>query len=163
MSNEIPEWVSGLSAEDFQFIKRLLLASGSLKEVAKQYDISYPTVRIRLNRLIEKVHILDSKKPRTKFHKTVQIMAAEGRLDIGIAKELLKAFDKVLNEAKTGTKKIKTVRKEAIKLGFTKAYQEKRFQDILTVTERLKPSILEDNSEINNFVDIARLKMGDEF
>lgn len=78
-------------------------------------------------------------------------------------KELFKAFDKVLNEAKTGTKKIKTVRKEAIKLGFTKAYQEKRFQDILTVAERLKPSILEDNSEINDFVDIARLKMGDEF
>ncbi len=97
MSNEIPEWVSGLSAEDFQFIKRLLLASGSLKEVAKQYDISYPTVRIRLNRLIEKVHILDSKKPRTKFHKTVQIMAAEGRLDIGIARELLKAFEESNN------------------------------------------------------------------
>jgi hypothetical protein len=78
-------------------------------------------------------------------------------------KELLKAFDKVLTEAKTGSRKIKTVRKEAIKLGFTKAYQEKRFQDILTVAERLKPSILEDNSEINDFVDIARLKMGDEF
>lgn len=78
-------------------------------------------------------------------------------------KELLKAFDKVLNEAKTGSKKIKIVRKEAVKVGFTKAYQEKRFQDIITVAERLKPSILEDNSEINDFVDIARLKMGDEF
>lgn len=78
-------------------------------------------------------------------------------------KELLRAFDKVLSEAKTGSKKIKTVRKEAVKLGFTKAYQEKRFQDILTVAERLKPSILEDNCEINDFVDIARLKMGDEF
>ena len=78
-------------------------------------------------------------------------------------KELLRAFDKVLTEAKTGSKKIKTVRKEAVKFGFTKAYQEKRFQDILTVAERLKPSILEDKSEINDFVEIARLKMGDEF
>lgn len=78
-------------------------------------------------------------------------------------KELLRAFDKVLTEAKTDSKKIKTVRKEAIKLGFIKAYQEKRFHDIITVAERLKPSILEDNSEINDFVDIARLKMGDEF
>jgi len=78
-------------------------------------------------------------------------------------KELLKAFDKVLTEAKTGRKKIKTVRKEAVKLGFTKAYQEKRFQDIINVADRLKPSILEDNSDINDFVDIARLKMGDEF
>ena len=78
-------------------------------------------------------------------------------------KELLRAFDKVLTEAKIGSKKIKTVRKEAVKLGFTKAYQEKRFKDILTVAERLKPSILEDNSEINDFVEIARLKMGDDF
>jgi hypothetical protein len=75
-------------------------------------------------------------------------------------KELLKSFDKVLAEANTGTKKIKTVRKEAVILGFTKAYQEKRFQDIISVAERLNPSILEDNSEINDFVDIARLKMG---
>jgi len=78
-------------------------------------------------------------------------------------KELLKVFDKVLTEVKTGSKKIKTVRKEAIKLGFTKAYQEKRFQDIITVADRLKPSILEDNSEINDFVDIARLKIGSDF
>lgn len=78
-------------------------------------------------------------------------------------KELLKVFDKVLTEAKTGSKKIKTVRKEAVKLGFTKAYQEKRFHDIIAVADRLKPSILEDNSEINDFVDIARMKMGVEF
>jgi len=78
-------------------------------------------------------------------------------------KELLKVFDKVLTEAKTGSKKIKTVRKEAVKLGFTKAYQEKRFQDIIIVADRLVPSILEDNSEINDFVDIARLKIGSDF
>jgi len=78
-------------------------------------------------------------------------------------KELLKSFDKVLAEASTGTKKIKIVRKEAIKIGFTKAYQEKRFQDILTVANRLQADILENNSEINDFVEIARLKLGDEF
>lgn len=78
-------------------------------------------------------------------------------------KELLKSFDKVLAEASTSTKKIKMVRKEAIKVGFTKAYQEKRFQDILTVANRLQADILENNSEINDFVEIARLKLGDEF
>jgi len=78
-------------------------------------------------------------------------------------KELLKVFGKVLTEARMGSKKINMVRKEAIKIGFTKAYQEKRFQDIVTVADRLKPSILEDNSEINDFVDIARLKIGSDF
>jgi len=51
MSNIIPNWIKELSEEDFQFIKRLILASGSLKDIASQYGISYPTVRIRLNRL----------------------------------------------------------------------------------------------------------------
>jgi hypothetical protein len=93
MENTIPEWVKGLTEEDWQFIKRLLLASGSLKDVAEQYGISYPTVRIKLNRLIEKVQILDSKKAKTKFHKTVQLLVADGKLDISVAKILLKAFE----------------------------------------------------------------------
>ena len=94
MSDTIPDWIKGLSEEDWQFIKRLLLASGSLKDVAQQYEISYPTVRIRLNRLIEKVRILDSEKPKTNFHKTVRIMVADGRLDITTAKKLLNEFEK---------------------------------------------------------------------
>lgn len=94
MSDTIPDWIKGLSEEDWQFIKRLLLASGSLKDVAQQYEISYPTVRIRLNRLIEKVRILDSEKPKTKFHKTIRIMVADGRLDITTAKKLLNEFEK---------------------------------------------------------------------
>ena len=93
MENNVPEWVSGLSEEDWQFIKRLLLASGSLKDVAQQYGISYPTVRIRLDRLIEKVHILDNQKPKSKFHQTVQVLVAEGRLDVSVAKTLLKTFE----------------------------------------------------------------------
>ena len=93
MDNTIPEWVKGLSEEDWQFVKRLLLASGSLKDVAQQYGISYPTVRIRLDRLIEKVQILDSQKPKTKFHQKVQLLVAEGRLDLSAAKTLLKTFE----------------------------------------------------------------------
>jgi len=93
MENTIPEWVKSLSEEDWQFTKRLLLASGSLKDVAEQYGISYPTVRIKLNRLIEKVQILDSKKPKTKFHQKIQLLVVEGKLDISVAKTLLKTFE----------------------------------------------------------------------
>jgi len=93
MDNTIPDWIKSLSEEDWQFIKRLLLASGSLKDIAQQYGITYPTVRIRLDRLIEKVRILDSQKPKTKFHQAVQVLVAEGRLDISVAKILLKHFE----------------------------------------------------------------------
>lgn len=98
MSKIIPDWIRELSEEDWQFIKRLLLASGSLKDVARQYGISYPTVRIRLNRLIEKVRILDSKKTKTKFHRKVQMLVVDGKMDISIAKILLKEFEEQFEE-----------------------------------------------------------------
>lgn len=97
MERNVPQWFSGLAEEDWQFIKRLLLASGSLKDVAGEYGITYPTVRIRLNRLIEKVRILDSEKPQTEFHKKIKLMAAEGKLDIATARELIKAHEQSAN------------------------------------------------------------------
>lgn len=93
MASEIPEWIEGLDEQDWQFIKRLILASGSLKDVANQYGISYPTVRIRLNRLIEKVKILDRDRPSSKFHKKIQVLVAEGKLDTQTARGLLKAHE----------------------------------------------------------------------
>ena len=93
MNDPIPEWIKGLSEEDWQFIKRLILASGSLKDLAYQYGISYPTVRIRLNRLIKKVQTFGPKKPKTPFHQKIQLLVAEGKLDLAIAKTLIKAFE----------------------------------------------------------------------
>jgi hypothetical protein len=78
-------------------------------------------------------------------------------------KELLRAFEKIVTEARSGKKKIKAVRKEAVRVGFTKAYQQKRFADIVMVADRLNPKIIENSSEIGDFVDIARIKLGDEF
>jgi len=76
-------------------------------------------------------------------------------------RELQKDFEKILDQALIGVKKIKDVRKEAIAWGFTKAYQEKRFGDIVAVAKKLDPDILENNSEINDFVEIAQLKVGE--
>ena len=61
MSVEImPIWLSNLDEEDVAFIKRFVLSSGSLKEMAKQYDVTYPTVRLRLDRLIEKIKMSEN-------------------------------------------------------------------------------------------------------
>jgi hypothetical protein len=93
MEQNIPRWMSELPEEDWQFIKRFILASGSLKEVAGQYGISYPTVRARLDRLIEKVRILEDTKAKSPFHRKVQLLVAEGKLDIAVARTLLKAHE----------------------------------------------------------------------
>lgn len=53
----VPEWMSNFDEEDMSFIKKFLLASGSLKEIANQYGVTYPTVRLRLDKLIQKIQI----------------------------------------------------------------------------------------------------------
>jgi len=72
-------------------------------------------------------------------------------------KDLAKTFDAILNDARSG-KRLKEVRKEAVIHGFTKAYQQKRYEDILTVAKRLNKKIIENNSEISDFIEIARFK-----
>ncbi|SCP95801.1 DUF2089 family protein [Anaerobium acetethylicum] len=53
----VPEWMHELENEDMEFIKNFILASGSLKEIAEQYSVTYPTVRLRLDKLIQKIQI----------------------------------------------------------------------------------------------------------
>lgn len=86
-------WLQGLNDEDLAFLKRFVLASGSLKQVAAEYGISYPTVRLRLDRLIEKVRILDSQEIRSPFEKRLRVLYAEGRIDMPALKALLAAHE----------------------------------------------------------------------
>ena len=50
---DLPDWLSELERESFEITRQFVLASCSLKEMARIYDVSYPT--IRLDRLIQKV------------------------------------------------------------------------------------------------------------
>ncbi len=90
-STSVRGWVDHLQDEDLAFIKRFVLASGSLKELAKAYGISYPTVRLRLDRLIEKVKLLDSQEITSEFERTLRLQFAEGRIDAAALKTLLAA------------------------------------------------------------------------
>lgn len=45
-----------LSIEDQHFVELFVTASGSLKQMASLLKVSYPTVRGRLDRLIERLH-----------------------------------------------------------------------------------------------------------
>ncbi len=96
MAAQTPQWMDALSDEDRQFLKRFLLASGSLKALAKDYGISYPTVRNRLDKLIEKVKVASEAEPADPFHRAIRVMVAEGRLGAATAKELLETHRRVL-------------------------------------------------------------------
>ncbi|ALM49946.1 hypothetical protein AMR72_14155 [Flavobacterium psychrophilum] len=51
-----------LPADEQAFILQFFLSGGSLKEIASQIGISYPTVRNRLDDLIEKVNQLSTEE-----------------------------------------------------------------------------------------------------
>jgi len=72
-------------------------------------------------------------------------------------KQLMRQFESILIQAQTEKKKIKSIRKEAVQLGFETCYKEKRFQDILTLANRLDKKILEENAELKEFVDAAEI------
>ncbi len=93
-----PAWSMALTEEDWQFLKRFLLADGSLKALAQEYGISYPTIRIRLDRLIEKVRAADQPGAIDEFHRQIRVLVAEGRMDAGTARQLLETHLAVLND-----------------------------------------------------------------
>lgn len=88
-----PEWMSGLEDEDLVFIKKFILVSGSLKEMAEQYGVSYPTVRLRLDRLIQKIR-LGEETAGEPYIALIKRLAVNERLDFDTAKLLISEYKK---------------------------------------------------------------------
>jgi hypothetical protein len=84
-------WLSDLDTEDINFIKKFILASGSLKEIAKVYAVSYPTVRLRLDRLIQKIQ-MSEKAEEDVFVGLIKRMAIDERVDLDTAKTIIRAY-----------------------------------------------------------------------
>ncbi len=89
--NILPAWLVVLEDEDLQFLRRFLLSSGSLKAMAEEYGVSYPTVRTRLDRLIAKVEAAEDPKVRDSFERKLRLLLADARIPAAVAKELLQA------------------------------------------------------------------------
>ena len=74
-------WLKHLTDEDVAFVKRFLLNSGSLKQMAADYGVSYPTVRLRLDRLIQKIRVIDEQTKGDAFQVTLATLVTDGKLD----------------------------------------------------------------------------------
>ena len=81
------DWFFSLEAEEQIFIKRFVLASGSLKQLAKEYEVSYPTVRLRLDRLIERIKLTENK--HDSFEIEIMQMVINEQLSLTTAKEII--------------------------------------------------------------------------
>ncbi len=90
----LPGWMSNLDEEDMAFMKRFMLASGSLKEVSRQYGVSYPTVRLRLDRLIQKIR-LGEETEQEPYIALIKRLAVDDKLDVDAAKILINEYKKL--------------------------------------------------------------------
>lgn len=89
---DIPSWILSLDSEDFEFIRKFILNSGSLKDLAKDYKVSYPTVRLRLNRLIQKVEIVDSSESE-QLISLIKKLAIEERISLEDARLIIEKYN----------------------------------------------------------------------
>lgn len=90
----MPEWLASLDEEDVSFIKKFVLASGSLKEVAGIYGVTYPTVRLRLDRLIQKIR-LGEQVDEEPYIALIKRLAVKDKLDFDTAKLLINEYKKL--------------------------------------------------------------------
>lgn len=90
----VPDWMSNLEDEDLVFIKNFLQASGSLKEIARQYGVTYPTVRLRLDKLIEKIKISEDTE-NDPYIALIKRLAVNDKLDFDTAKILINEYKKI--------------------------------------------------------------------
>ena len=85
------EWFIMLNEEDQEFIRQFVISSGSLKQLAQIYEVSYPTVRLRLNNIINKLELLTQKEKNT-FEIKIMQMVIDEKISLEIAKEIIKKY-----------------------------------------------------------------------
>lgn len=95
---KIPDWILYLEDEDLNFIKLFVTHSGSLKEMAKLYGVTYPTVRLRLDKIIRKVEMANQRVDDP-YVVLIKKMAMEDKIDYETAKVLIAEYRKGLNHA----------------------------------------------------------------
>lgn len=96
-SKNIPEWILSLEEDDIEFIKKFVVNSGSLKKIAKIYEVSYPTVRIKLDRLIEKIKLNDA-QDNGEFIKFIKQLSIDNRINLEEAKLIIEKYKKERDE-----------------------------------------------------------------
>ena len=99
MKVPLPAWLEALDEEDVQFLRRFVLSSGSLKALCEEYDVSYPTLRSRLDRLIAKVKAVEDPRAGDAFERRLRVLAADGKISVPVARDLLKAYRQKAEES----------------------------------------------------------------
>ncbi|TWT46636.1 DUF2089 family protein [Botrimarina hoheduenensis] len=92
--------LESLSVEDKEFVLRFVLASGSLKDVAQAYGVSYPTLRTRLDQLIARLNEIAAGRTPDPMAELIASMVDRGQLGTKEAMRLLTTHRQSLAQTK---------------------------------------------------------------
>ncbi len=67
---------------------RLVLASGSLKDLATSYGVSYPTVRLRVDRVIDRLNGVLAGRKADPYSQALARLVERGEMSPAAAREL---------------------------------------------------------------------------
>ena len=93
-----PEWIKVLTDDELNFAKRFIVNSGSLKALANEYEVSYPTLRSRLDSLIERINSVQSDDTAGPVKSTVRQLLRDGAVSVHAARKILSAVDQEKEE-----------------------------------------------------------------
>ncbi|HZW07017.1 MAG TPA: DUF2089 family protein [Phycisphaerales bacterium] len=78
--------MGSLSREDLDLITELVLHSGSLKDLAAAYGVSYPTIRGRVDKVIERVRGAKAGRKPDPLSELLAGMVERGELSVANAR-----------------------------------------------------------------------------
>jgi len=77
-----------LNEEQLDLVMQLVLASGSLKDLARVYQVSYPTIRLRVDRLIERVQKIVANTPTDPITELLADLVERGEITVSAARSV---------------------------------------------------------------------------
>ncbi len=69
-------------------ITNLVLCNSSLKDLGASYGVSYPTIRARFDRLIERLRAAVEERPRDPMGELLARLVERGDLTVGAARSI---------------------------------------------------------------------------
>src|SRR5699024_3497251 len=88
---DVPSWMLSLDGEDVEFIKKFVMTSCSLQEIAKIYEVSYRAVRSKLDRLIEKIK-LNETEDKEEYIQFIKKLSIDDRINLEEAKLIIEKY-----------------------------------------------------------------------
>jgi hypothetical protein len=93
--------LTNLPREDLDLITELVLRSGSLKDLADAYGVSYPTIRLRLDRVIERLKAAVEGKQPDPLTELLARLVERGELTVSGARAVRDTARKQRDKGKT--------------------------------------------------------------